>query len=51
MHSNNMSICLWYDDQAEQAAEHYAAIFKDSSIGKVSRYGKEGFEFHQKARP
>lgn len=44
----NMTICLWYDDQAEQAAEFYASIFKDASIGKVTRYGKEGFEFHKK---
>lgn len=31
--------CLWFDGQAEQAAEHYTAIFPNSSIGSVTRYG------------
>lgn len=43
-----MTICLWFDDQAEQAANHYLTIFNDASIGKISRYGKAGFEFHKK---
>lgn len=38
--------CLWFDDQAEAAAKFYTAIFKNSKIGKISRYGKEGFEIH-----
>ncbi|MFJ7286767.1 VOC family protein [Curtobacterium sp. NPDC098951] len=28
---------LWYDDQAEQAAERYVALFPDSRIDSVSR--------------
>ena len=48
MTNNKMSICLWYDDQAEQAASFYANVFKDSAIHRISRYGKEGFEFHKK---
>lgn len=43
-----MTICLWFDDQAEQAARHYVSIFNDSVMGRISRYGKEGFEFHQR---
>ncbi|HEU4496124.1 MAG TPA: VOC family protein [Flavobacterium sp.] len=39
---------LWFDNEAEEAASHYASIFQDSKINKVSRYGKEGFEFHRK---
>jgi predicted 3-demethylubiquinone-9 3-methyltransferase (glyoxalase superfamily) len=31
--------CLWFDGQAEQAAQHYTAIFPNSSIGDVTRYG------------
>ncbi|MDQ3028451.1 MAG: VOC family protein [Actinomycetota bacterium] len=31
--------CLWFDGQAEQAAEHYTAIFPNSSVGEVTRYG------------
>ena len=40
--------CLWFDDKAEEAAKFYASIFKNSKIGDVSRYGKEGYEFHGK---
>jgi predicted 3-demethylubiquinone-9 3-methyltransferase (glyoxalase superfamily) len=29
---------LWFDDQAEKAAEHYVSIFKNSRILDVSRY-------------
>ncbi|WNV77334.1 VOC family protein [Geodermatophilus sp. DSM 44513] len=31
--------CLWFDGQAEQAAQHYTSIFPNSSIGEVTRYG------------
>ncbi len=37
---------LWFDNQAEEAVNFYVSIFKDSKIGRVSRYGKEGFEIH-----
>lgn len=37
---------LWFDDQAEDAANFYVSLFPNSRIGKVSRYGKEGFEIH-----
>lgn len=48
MKSNDISICLWFDSQAEEAVKFYTSIFKDSHIGKISRYSKEGFEFHGK---
>ncbi|ALC90528.1 3-demethylubiquinone-9 3-methyltransferase [Bacillus sp. FJAT-18017] len=32
---------LWFTAEAEEAANHYTLIFKNSSIGKVTRYGKE----------
>jgi predicted 3-demethylubiquinone-9 3-methyltransferase (glyoxalase superfamily) len=38
--------CLWFDHQAEEAAAFYIAIFSNSRIGRISRYGKEGFEIH-----
>jgi predicted 3-demethylubiquinone-9 3-methyltransferase (glyoxalase superfamily) len=41
-----MTICLWFDKQGEEAANFYTSIFKNSSIGTISRYGKQGFEFH-----
>ena len=38
--------CLWFDNQAEEAANYYTTIFKKSKIGNISRYGKEGYEIH-----
>jgi predicted 3-demethylubiquinone-9 3-methyltransferase (glyoxalase superfamily) len=38
--------CLWFDNQAEEAAVFYTAIFRNSRIVRISRYGKEGFEIH-----
>ena len=29
---------LWFDSQAEEAANYYASIFPDSSVGKILRY-------------
>ena len=39
---------LWFDSVAEEAVNFYVSIFKNASVGKISRYGKEGFEFHKK---
>jgi len=33
---------LWFDTQAEEAANLYVSIFKNSKIGKTSRYGDAG---------
>ena len=44
--TDQITPCLWFDNQAEEAAKFYTSIFNNSSIGSVSRYGKEGFEFH-----
>lgn len=38
--------CLWFDDQAEQAAGFYTGIFKNSKIVEISRYGEVGKEVH-----
>ncbi|MFT4415785.1 VOC family protein [Fredinandcohnia humi] len=32
---------LWFDNEAEEAATFYTSIFKNSSIGRITRYGKE----------
>ena len=32
---------LWFDDKAEEAAKFYASIFKNSKIGKITRYDEE----------
>ncbi len=33
---------LWFDNQAEEAANFYTSIFKNSKIGAISRYGEAG---------
>lgn len=38
--------CLWFDDQAEQAANFYTSVFPNSRITQISRYGEVGHEIH-----
>ncbi|MFJ5774117.1 VOC family protein [Streptomyces sp. NPDC093094] len=38
MTADGFTTCLWFDDQAEEAAHHYVSIFKNSGVGTVSRY-------------
>ncbi len=38
--------CLWFDNQAEEAARFYCSVFRDSGIDRISYYGKEGYEIH-----
>lgn len=33
--------CLWFDDKAEEAAKFYTSVFKNSKVGKISRYSTE----------
>lgn len=33
---------LWFDNQAEEAANYYVSIFKNSKVTNVSRYGDTG---------
>ena len=33
---------LWFDSEAEQAAQFYVGIFKNSKIGKTTHYGADG---------
>ena len=33
---------LWFDGQAEEAIHHYVAIFRDSRVVDVTRYGDAG---------
>src|SRR5712691_10215763 len=39
-----ISPCLWFDDKAEEAVNFYVSVFKNSKIGSITRYGKEGAE-------
>ena len=38
--------CLWFDTEAEHAANHYVSIFDNAKILDVSRYGEAGTEIH-----
>ncbi|MEW5874503.1 MAG: VOC family protein [Candidatus Zixiibacteriota bacterium] len=34
--------CLWFDNQAEEAARFYTSLFPNSKIGAITRYGESG---------
>ncbi len=48
-----ISPCLWFDRNAEEAVTFYTSVFserdssKNSAIGRISRYGKAGYETHK----
>ena len=48
MSTNPVTLCLWYEGDAEDAAKFYAETFADSKVGAVNRApadspgGKEG---------
>jgi predicted 3-demethylubiquinone-9 3-methyltransferase (glyoxalase superfamily) len=37
-----VTTCLWYNNEAEEAAKFYVSIFKNSTLGVISRYGEAG---------
>jgi predicted 3-demethylubiquinone-9 3-methyltransferase (glyoxalase superfamily) len=40
--------CLWFADQAEEAAKFYTGIFKNSKISRTARYTEVGREVHKR---
>jgi len=34
--------CLWFDQQAEEAARFYVSVFKNSRMGAITHYGESG---------
>lgn len=34
----SISPCLWFDGEAEEAAQFYVSVFPDSSIGEITRF-------------
>ena len=38
--------CLWYDKNAEEAANFYITVFKNSKITRIVRFGTAGQEVH-----
>jgi predicted 3-demethylubiquinone-9 3-methyltransferase (glyoxalase superfamily) len=37
-----LTTCLWFDTEAEQAADFYTSVFDDGKITQVARYGSAG---------
>src|SRR5688572_16623000 len=48
-HVPEISPCLWFDNQAHEAAKFYVSIFKKGRIKQVTRYPGVGQEIHGKA--
>jgi predicted 3-demethylubiquinone-9 3-methyltransferase (glyoxalase superfamily) len=42
MTADGFTTCLWFDGQAEEAANYYTSIFKNSSLGRVTRHTEAG---------
>ena len=42
---------LWFDHQAEEAVKFYTAIFKNSKVGRLLRYGEEAAQISKSGRP
>jgi predicted 3-demethylubiquinone-9 3-methyltransferase (glyoxalase superfamily) len=42
MSTKGFTTCLWFDGQAEEAANYYTSIFENSSVGRVIRHTGAG---------
>jgi predicted 3-demethylubiquinone-9 3-methyltransferase (glyoxalase superfamily) len=42
MKGNGFTTCLWFDGQAEEAADYYTSIFENSKLGRVGRFTEAG---------
>ncbi|MEU6366882.1 VOC family protein [Streptomyces sp. NPDC046931] len=42
MPTDGFTTCLWFDGQAEEAADFYVSVFKNSRLGRVGRYTDAG---------
>ncbi|MGE0701786.1 MAG: VOC family protein, partial [Hyphomicrobiaceae bacterium] len=38
--AKSYATCLWFDREAEDAANYYCSVLDDARITAVSRYGK-----------
>ena len=48
MITQRLTPCLWFDSQAEEAANHYVGIFENSRITSITRYPSAGQEIHHR---
>ena len=39
--AKKLSTCLWFDTQAEEAANFYVSVFRNSKVGRVSHYAQD----------
>lgn len=46
MPTQRLTPCLWFDKEAEDAANYYVGIFKNSRITSITRYPSAGQEIH-----
>ncbi|GAA2533138.1 MULTISPECIES: VOC family protein [Streptomyces] len=42
MTTDGFTTCLWYDGQAEEAANFYVSVFKNSGVGRIVRHTEAG---------
>ncbi|MFJ3923231.1 VOC family protein [Streptomyces sp. NPDC090022] len=42
MSGTGFTTCLWFDDNAQEAADYYVSVFKDGRIGRIGRYTEAG---------
>ncbi|MEV7560058.1 VOC family protein [Streptomyces sp. NPDC089795] len=42
MSGNGFTTCLWFDGNAEAAADYYLSVFKDGKLGRIGRYTEAG---------
>jgi len=42
MTTDGFTTCLWFDGQAEEAANHYVSIFENAKIGRIGRNTEAG---------
>ena len=48
MITQRLTPCLWFDSEAEEAANYYVGIFKSSRIVAITRYPSVGQEVHHR---
>jgi predicted 3-demethylubiquinone-9 3-methyltransferase (glyoxalase superfamily) len=46
--THRIAPCLWFDHQAEEAAQFYVSVFRNSKIVMVTRYSSAGREIHKR---
>jgi predicted 3-demethylubiquinone-9 3-methyltransferase (glyoxalase superfamily) len=39
---NKVTPCLWFDTEAEEAAQFYTSVFPNSKMGEITHYGSAG---------